>query len=1041
MPAAAPSLDDPLGPALRRRVAAGGGDKSLTPGWSTAAPSLTSVAAAAGAAATPPAIGGGKGKCASPSPPPLPTRGRWARAAAFVTLTTAIVAAAVAGYTRRPPVVPASAPPWVFSGARSHAHVTALAGRMRWVGTAALDDAMAAIEAHLDALAVVAASNGYVLERGSRSASGSFLSSIGPIPLVNSYANVSNIVVRVYRADTPPSVLDARSAVVINAHVDSAVGSYGASDDVAAVGVALEVLSALLHTPPSVNVLVRPVVVLLNGAEEPVLMGAHGWVMDHPWAPTAGVLVNLEASGDGHSGLLFRLGPRHAWLARAYAAAATYPHGSSSSMDVFEAQLVPAETDWRVFHEVRGVPGLDMASYAGGERYHTHLDDIAHASPVFGQHLGENVLPLVWELAGRADALGRQLAYLVARGVDLGAPAVDGGGAPAALDPATADAIAAATDRAVYFDLLGRVMVVYSMRAAAVGNAALVAFTAALLATVGGASRRRWAALGVATAGVVVAYAATMAAPVVVALLSTAATRTRLVWYTHRALLPALYLPPAVAAPTMVLYWTAAAVNVVSGDGWWGGMKGPPPLSTTDAFAGAGVAVLAALTAGLTAADLTMAYVPAWCLVGALAGWAALHMCGSSTPTRPVAAAAESPPPPPPFGRLLACHALCLAPAAVLGVPITNVSVATFAGIMGRAGRAVPHPDAVLAIIVGQGMASSGLLPCLPFAGAHARALPVVRRLAVAASAASAVALAVIVAVASRASPTFTSVDSSGLAYGPETPQRVMLVHWSPPPGPPGGPPPTPVLVLGGLDANGLVLPPAALAAAVSPAALRSPLPPRAATWGRLASTPWEPYRPFLPFLSSQSMYEVASAPAFPAPVLSVSPGVASTYSATGGTPPPDDATAATAAASGAQQVVNVSITITAPGAHMLSVRFGRARAGLVAWSLAADLSAALAAAAADPGRPATVEPADAGGGDDVYVRHVGRGDGAEVWRLWVALRPGAVVPLDVSAARLGRSRSAGVLASLRLPTWVAAVYVVASGASAELQGEVGGVP
>ncbi|KAK1862888.1 hypothetical protein I4F81_005455 [Pyropia yezoensis] len=734
---------------------------------------------------------------------------------------------------------------------------------MRWVGTAALDDAMAAIEAHLDTLAVVAASNGYVLERGSHTASGSFLSSIGPIPLVNSYANVSNIVVRAYRADTPRELLDARSAVVINAHVDSAVGSYGASDDMAAVGVALEVLSALLHTPPSVNALVRPVVVLLNGAEEPVLMGAHGWVMHHPWAPTAGLLVNLEASGDGHAGLLFRLGPRHAWLARAYAAAAAYPHGSSSSMDVFEAQLVPAETDWRVFHEVRGVPGLDMASYAGGERYHTHLDDIAHASPIFGQHLGDNVLPLVWELAGRADALGRHLADLASRGVDVGAPAVRGGGAPAVPDAATADAMAAATDRAVYFDLLGRGMVVYSMRAAVAGNAALVATTAVVLAAVGGASGRRWAALLIATTGVVVAYVATVAAPVAVALLSTAATRTRLVWYTHRALLPALYIPPAVVAPAVVLHWTAAAVVAVDRGGR-GALKGPPPLSVTDAFAGAGVAVLAALTTSLTAAGLTMAYIPAWCL-------------------------------------------------------------------------------------------------------------------------------------------------------------RVMLVHWSPPPGPPGAPPPTPVMVMGGLDANGVVLPPAALAPAVAPAALRSPLPLRTATWGRLASTPWEPYRPFLPFLSSQAMYEVPTPPAFPAPVLAVSPGVASTVvpAAGGGGAA---AAAGTAAAAAPTAVVNVSLTITAPGAHMLSLRLGRARAGVVAWSLAADLAAALAAAAADPGRAAAADAADAGGGDDVYVRHVGRGDGAAVWRVWVALRPGAAVPLDVSAARLGRARSAGVLATLRLPAWVAAV-------------------
>ncbi|KAJ3649732.1 hypothetical protein Zmor_021456 [Zophobas morio] len=247
------------------------------------------------------------------------------------------------------------------------------------------------------------------------------------------YSNLQNIVVKLYAAN------DTSDSVLINAHFDSVPTSPGGSDDGINVVVMLEILRKLSKEPQ------RPlnnVVFLFNGAEETCLQASHGFITQHKWAQDCKVVLNLEAAGAGGKIILFQSGPKTPWLMKYYAHV-PHPYGQAAGEEIFQTNLLPSDTDFRIFRDYGGLVGFDMAFFKNGYRYHTQYDDFEHIPLGSFQHVGDNVLSLVRSLANAPE---------------VASPKSDPG-------------------KVVFFDFLGLFMVSYTQTVASVINLCVVVFS------------------------------------------------------------------------------------------------------------------------------------------------------------------------------------------------------------------------------------------------------------------------------------------------------------------------------------------------------------------------------------------------------------------------------------------------------------------------------------------------------------------------------------------------------------------------------------
>ncbi len=179
------------------------------------------------------------------------------------------------------------------------------------------------------------------------------------------YQNITNVVVRLSRRGTPPL-----HAFMVNAHYDSALGSYSASDDAVSCGIMLEALRCLSSKPRPL-LAEHALIFLFNGAEETFLQASHGFIMQHPWAGTIRAFLNLEAAGAGGKEIVFQTGPDHPWLTRLYSEVVPHPHASIIAQEVFQSGVIPSDTDFRVFRDFGQIPGIDTAYFINGYVYHT----------------------------------------------------------------------------------------------------------------------------------------------------------------------------------------------------------------------------------------------------------------------------------------------------------------------------------------------------------------------------------------------------------------------------------------------------------------------------------------------------------------------------------------------------------------------------------------------------------------------------------------------------------------------------------------------
>ena len=63
---------------------------------------------------------------------------------------------------------------------------------------------------------------------------------------------------------------------------------------------------------------------------------------------------------------MFQTGPENPWIIEAYARAAPYPFASVVAQEIFQSDIIPSDTDFRVFRQYGGLHGIDMAFVKNG---------------------------------------------------------------------------------------------------------------------------------------------------------------------------------------------------------------------------------------------------------------------------------------------------------------------------------------------------------------------------------------------------------------------------------------------------------------------------------------------------------------------------------------------------------------------------------------------------------------------------------------------------------------------------------------------------
>lgn len=214
--------------------------------------------------------------------------------------------------------------------------------------------------------------------------SGAYKLNVFGTSINNVYRHVQNIIVKLHGSSSR------NDSLMFNCHYDTVPGSPGASDDGANCAIMLEVLKVLSNEPKRLK---HSIIFLFNGAEETPLQAAHGFVTQHPWAGQVRTFINLESAGSGGKEVLFQAGPQHPWLIDIYAKV-PHPSAQAAAEEIFQSNLIPSDTDFRIFRDYGKVPGLDFAHSRQGYRYHTKYDNIDFISPHFMQHTGDNALVL-----------------------------------------------------------------------------------------------------------------------------------------------------------------------------------------------------------------------------------------------------------------------------------------------------------------------------------------------------------------------------------------------------------------------------------------------------------------------------------------------------------------------------------------------------------------------------------------------------------------------------------------------------------------------
>ena len=197
---------------------------------------------------------------------------------------------------------------------------------------------------------------------------------------------VENVVARL-RGTNSTGVL------LLTAHYDSVSTAPGATDDGSGVVTLLETLRALRSGEPLRN----DVIFLFTEGEELGMVGAQGFVDEHPWAKEVTVVWSVDSGGScGPANLYFPNG----WMLQEFARSVPNPIAGSIGDEL--ARLGPAGGDDSMAFDPKRV-AISGASYGGCRyRYHTATDSVENTDLRSIQHLGMYTLAAARDL-GNVD--------------------------------------------------------------------------------------------------------------------------------------------------------------------------------------------------------------------------------------------------------------------------------------------------------------------------------------------------------------------------------------------------------------------------------------------------------------------------------------------------------------------------------------------------------------------------------------------------------------------------------------------------------------
>lgn len=169
------------------------------------------------------------------------------------------------------------------------------------------------------------------------------------------YKNYKNVVVRLSPVGRTP-----KFSLLLNTHFDSVPVSPGASDALTMTSVMLETLRVLTRDNTTNE---HAIVFLFNGAEENGLGGSHLFITEHKWAANVRAYINMDAAGSGGREMLFQVAPNNSWLIDYYRKTCLHPFATVMAQEMFQANLIPSDTDFRIFRDYGNLVGKEGQIY------------------------------------------------------------------------------------------------------------------------------------------------------------------------------------------------------------------------------------------------------------------------------------------------------------------------------------------------------------------------------------------------------------------------------------------------------------------------------------------------------------------------------------------------------------------------------------------------------------------------------------------------------------------------------------------------------